>query len=262
MQPVDLAYKQYGETGSHIIILHGLLGTLDNWQTVARHLGDQYRVTSFDLRNHGRSPHSDYFNISLMAADVVSMMEQLHISNAVILGHSMGGKVAMQFALEYGHLTDGLIAVDIAPKWYPRGHDDIFKVLLSIDLQQYTIRKDIEDFIRLSIPDNGTVQFLLKNLSREATTGQFVWKANISGLYHHYEEITKAIEAENSYDGPVLFIRGGKSNYVKDSDLSAIKSLFPSVELETVPNAGHWLHADQPDATIALLQKYLKHWKE
>ncbi|MEO5582650.1 MAG: alpha/beta fold hydrolase [Saprospiraceae bacterium] len=246
---MELAYKHYGTSGTDIVILHGLFGTLDNWQSIARKLGEAYRVTAFDLRNHGRSPHTEHFDISLMASDVYYMFRELNIGSAVMIGHSMGAKVSMHFALAYPAVTDGLISMDMAPKAYSRGHDDIFEALEKIDLSKITSRKEVEELLSRTIDEDGTIQFLMKNLSRDQVGEGFHWKMNLPVLKENYEEITFKIQSEYAYTGPALFLRGSRSKYVLDEDMTYIKTLFPYAVLETIGDAGHWLHADQPTAT-------------
>ena len=239
------------------MILHGLFGTLDNWQTIARQLGETFKVITFDLRNHGRSPHSEEFDISLMATDVYEMLQLLHIGSAVMIGHSMGAKVVMHFALAYPALTDGLMVMDMAPRKYARGHDDIFDALENVDLTAPG-RKDVEMQLSRTIHEDSTIQFLMKNLSRNEDGQGFHWKMNLAVLKDRYEEITQPVISEFPYEGPVLFLRGSESRYVLDSDLVQIRGLFPYAELQTISAAGHWLHADQPKATYDAIRMFLE----
>lgn len=252
---IKLNYKQYGTSGRHIIILHGLFGTLDNWQTISRELGDRYIVTAFDLRNHGRSPHSDEFSVSVMPSDVYEMMQELRIPSAVIIGHSMGGKVAMVFSMAYPAVTDGMVSIDMAPKQYMRGHDDIFEALERVDLNVGS-RKEVDDLLAQGIADYGTRQFLMKNLSRRYDGNGFEWKMNLPVIKANYEDIIDPIDTYNVYEGPALFIRGGKSNYILDEDKIHIKKLFPYAEFLTIEGAGHWVHADKPQETYNAIAEF------
>ena len=252
---IKLNYKQYGTSGRHIIILHGLFGTLDNWQTISRELGDRYIVTAFDLRNHGRSPHSDEFSVSVMASDVYEMMQELRIPSAIIIGHSMGGKVAMVFSMAYPAVTDGMVSIDMAPKQYMRGHDDIFEALERVDLNVGS-RKEVDDVLAQGIADYGTRQFLMKNLSRRYDGNGFEWKMNLPVIKANYEDIIDPIDTYNVYEGPALFIRGGKSNYILDEDKIHIKKLFPYAEFLTIEDAGHWVHADKPQDTYNAIAEF------
>jgi len=252
---IKLNYKQYGTSGRHIIILHGLFGTLDNWQTISRELGDRYIVTAFDLRNHGRSPHSDEFSVSVMASDVYEMMQELRIPSAIIIGHSMGGKVAMVFSMAYPAVTDGMVSIDMAPKQYMRGHDDIFEALERVDLNVGS-RKEVDDLLAQGIADYGTRQFLMKNLSRRYDGNGFEWKMNLPVIKANYDDIIDPIDTYNVYEGPALFIRGGKSNYILDEDKIHIKKLFPYAEFLTIEGAGHWVHADKPQETYNAIAEF------
>ncbi len=255
---IELIYKHYGDSGPDIVILHGLFGTLDNWQTTAKKLGDQYRVTAFDLRNHGRSPHTEEFNISLMASDVYYMFRELDIGSAVMIGHSMGAKVVMHFALAYPAATDGMISMDMAPKKYTHGHDEIFDALEKVDLNSIYSRKEVEEKLALSIEEEGTIQFLMKNLSRNQEGEGFHWKMNLPVLKRKYDEITQMIGSEHPYNGPALFLRGSRSKYILDGDMDYIKTLFPYAQVETIEDAGHWLHADQPNATYEAIERFMR----
>ncbi len=191
-----------------------------------------------------------------MAADLHAFMEQQGIYTSHLLGHSMGGKTVMEFALEYPDQVDKLIVVDIAPKTYAGGHDQIFKALFAVDLQAIHSRQEAEAILRSYIPEDGVIQFLLKNLSRDKTGG-FEWKMNLPVLHQYYPEILAAPVAKGYFTGETLFIRGGKSDYIQDADLPAVRSYFPNFKLETVPNAGHWVHAEAPEALLKLVQEFL-----
>lgn len=252
---LELNYKTFGQ-GYPVIILHGLFGTLDNWQTIARQLADHFTVYIPDQRNHGRSPHIDEINYPVLSEDLRHFMESHWIYKAHIIGHSMGGKTAMQFALDHGDMVDKLVVVDIAPKAYAGGHEEIFAALTSLDLQAIDSRQQAEVLLKRRIPEQGTLQFLMKNLSRDKD-GRFVWKMNLKALYRHYLELTAAVTGQEPFEGPALFIRGERSPYILDEDLTDIRRLFPRATLATVPNAGHWVHADQPEALLGILRERL-----
>jgi esterase len=215
-------------------------------------------VTAFDLRNHGRSPHSNTFNVSIMASDVYEMFGPLGIGSAVIIGHSMGAKVAMYFALAYPAVTDGLISMDMAPKEYKRGHDDIFDALEGVDLDSMSTRSEVEQALSSTIKEDGTIQFLMKNLSRNSEGEGFHWKMNLPVLKKNYDEITYEVKSDTPYYGPALFLRGGKSKYVKNEDMAYIKALYPYAHLETLEDAGHWLHADKPIETYEAIVRFME----
>lgn len=253
---MELNYKSFGE-GYPIIILHGLFGTLDNWQTIAKKLAEEYTVYIIDQRNHGRSPHDDTFDYEVMADDLQAFMESHWIYEAHVIGHSMGGKTAMQFALNYPDLVNQLVVVDIAPKGYEGGHQTIFEALLSLDLARITSRKEADALLQQKIGEYGVRQFLLKNLTRQKEGG-FKWKMNLPVIYQNYERILSPIESKDTFDHSTLFIRGGTSDYVKEADMGGIQTLFPSAELATVANAGHWVHAAAPDTLLELVLNFLK----
>ncbi len=252
---MELNYKSFGE-GYPIIILHGLFGTLDNWQTIAKQLATNYSVYIIDQRNHGRSPHDDQFDYAAMADDLQAFMESQWIYEAHIIGHSMGGKTAMQFALTYPDLVNQLVVVDIAPKAYEGGHQAIFDALLSLDLSVTTNRKQADAALVAQIPDFGVRQFLLKNLTNDKKGG-YKWKMNLPIIYKNYANILAAIISEETFDNPTLFIRGGLSNYIEAKDLPQIESFFPTATLATVEEAGHWVHATAPTTLLKLVNDFL-----
>ncbi|MDP1727926.1 MAG: alpha/beta fold hydrolase [Bacteroidota bacterium] len=242
---MKLHYKEYG-SGKSLIILHGFLGSLDNWHTLATRFGKSFNVFAIDQRNHGKTQHSPAHSIAFMVADLLEFVKEHKLSNISIIGHSMGGKVAMQFALEHPEIVENLIVVDIAPKHYERGHDAVFKALFAVKLNQLTSRKDAEDAMLPFLPDYGTRQFLLKNLERNAD-GSFQWKMNLPVLYENYEDMSREIFYNLPFLGRTLFIKGEKSAYILKSDDTMIKTLFPNSTLITIAGAGHWVHADKPD---------------
>lgn len=252
---MKLNYKQFGQ-GEPIIILHGLFGTLDNWQTIAKKLAENHMVFIIDQRNHGKSPHSDEFSYKIMAEDLKEFMFQHHIYEAIIMGHSMGGKVAMRFALDYPDMVSKLIVVDIAPKKYKGGHQTIFEAIFDLDLENLTDRRAIDEALKVKIPDDGIRLFLMKNLARQKEGG-YRWKMNLPVLYKNYQEILSTIEVDDAYDDEVLFIRGGQSKYIRDEDILDIQEIFPLMQLETIPNTGHWLHAEAPKMFIKIVNNFI-----
>jgi esterase len=246
---MQLNFQRHGE-GFPLIILHGLFGSLDNWQSVARHWSESFQTFTLDLRNHGRSPHSEDFNYAVMVEDVREFMAAQGLNSAHLLGHSMGGKVAMHFALKNPALVKKLVVIDMAPRAYPPSHETIFKALLALDLDSFRERAEIDKALVLSIPDNATRQFLLKNIKRN-DAGAFEWKMNLPAIYKNYADVTGAIESARTFDRPTLFIRGGRSDYIKEGDEVLIRQLFPQAQIKTIPEAGHWVHAD---ASIQLKQ--------
>ena len=252
---MELNYKEFGQ-GAPIIILHGLFGTLDNWQTVAKQLAEEHSVYILDQRNHGRSPHLDRLDYKLMAEDLQQFMEANWIHQASIIGHSMGGKTAMQFAQDFPDMVQKLIVVDIAPKAYKGGHQQIFEALFALDLSIVDSRKAADQFLETRIPDFGVRQFLLKNLTR-SKDGGYRWKMNLPVIFENYSKILAPIELEEAADMPTLFIRGGKSDYIQEDDLSLLQSYFPNASLKTVEKAGHWVHAEAPVELIEIVKGFL-----
>ena len=253
---MELNYKEFGQ-GDPIIILHGLFGTSDNWQTLAKKLAKNYSVYILDLRNHGRSSHNDEFNYKVMAEDLRDFMESHWIYSARIIGHSMGGKVAMQFALEHPDMVEKLVVVDIANETYEGGHEVIFNALLSLDLEKTSSRKEADAFLQSQIEEYGVRQFLLKNLTR-SKAGKYVWKMNLPVIHQNYQTILSKIDGEEVFEGATLFIKGGLSKYLTETNFDTTKHFFPNAKLETVDNVGHWVHAEAPKELLEILEKFLK----
>lgn len=254
----ELLYSKILGTGKPLLILHGFLGMGDNWKT----LGSQYAENGFevhliDQRNHGKSFHSEDFNYDLLANDLKRYLKHHHIEKASIIGHSMGGKTAMQFACTYAHLTERLLVADITPKYYPPHHTEIIDGLNALNFDEISSRSEADAALARDVVDYGTRQFLLKNLYW-VEKGRLGFRFNLKVLSHKMEEIGENISAISSYDGPALFLRGDKSEYVVAADLPEIKRHFPKAELETIENAGHWLHAENPkqffDKSMAFIE--------
>ncbi len=251
---MELYFREFGQ-GPPIVILHGLLGFFDNWQTIARALADNYWVITPDLRNHGRSPHADTHTYGEMSQDVLSLLDQLGIPSATLMGHSMGGKVAMQLALDHPERIDRLVVIDMAPTAASGGHETIFHALLHLDLQHLRTREEADARLKEHIPDTAVRQFLLKNLTRHSD-GSFAWKMNLPVLWKYYSDILSAVNGV-PFAKPALFVRGGNSNYIRPDDEAVIRQLFPRAQIETIVGAGHWVHADKPQELLALLRSFL-----
>ena len=251
---MKLNYQMYGD-GAPLIVLHGLFGMLDNWHTVGKKLGEHFRVFAVDQRNHGRSPHSPELNYSVMANDIRDFAQQLRLPSFFLLGHSMGGKVAMATALTYPVIVEKLIVIDIAPRSYPAFHDVIIEALISLNLSSYSSRKEIDIALSARIPEIPIRQFLMKNLTRD-DNGSFHWKMNLPVIACQYSNILKGIESDTAYRNPALFIKSTKSSYVAQSDTAEIKRLFPNtafVDFET----GHWIHAESPEKLTETVTRFL-----
>jgi esterase len=258
---MQLAFQQYG-SGRPLLILHGLFGSSDNWQTISRALGERFHVFAVDLRNHGRSPHSAEMSYPLMAEDLRELIlrrlaVQVQHPRICILGHSMGGKVAMQFALAFPDHVEKLVVIDIAPKSYPPWHAEIFQGLLDLNLSKVSARAEADTQLAASVPDRVVRAFLLKNLARN-TEGRFFWRFNLQALADQYSLLNRSLPAMGRFEGPALFVRGGHSDYIVDEDLPEIRKLFPKAILRTVPNAGHWVHSEQPQPFLNLVSDFLE----
>ena len=254
---MKLHFRELG-SGSPIIILHGLFGLNDNWQTLAKYLSQHYKIYLVDLRNHGRSPHSPDFNYSLMAQDLFELMQDEHIHKPVIMGHSMGGKVAMHFALAHSELITKLVVVDIAPKSYPVHHQDIINALKSLDLTAVKSRSEIDEALAQHIPEEDVRLFLTKNLYRQEDNS-FAWRMNLSAIENHIEEVGKETIADVTFTKPTLFIKGAHSGYIKsEKDTELILKLFPAAQIKTIENAGHWVHAQAPQEFYNILVDFLQ----
>lgn len=244
---MELFYREMGE-GQPLVILHGLFGFSDNWQTQAKKFSDYYRVILVDLRNHGHSPWSDSFSYALMVEDLKSLFEALNLTDVILLGHSMGGKVAMHFAQKYEDRLNKLIVVDMGVKSYPLHHEHILKAFHEIDLSKLSARSEAEAILKQFIDSDGVRQFLLKNLYW-MEKGKLSWRVNFPVLEREMSEILSALP-EKEVLTSTLFIRGQLSNYILDTDIPILESYFPDSQLISVENAGHWVHAEAPEAFV------------
>jgi esterase len=254
---MNLYYNAYGsESLPALIVLHGLLGSSDNWHSFGKIFGERFRTFIPDARNHGRSPHSGLFNYQAMADDVVEFMMQHCISSTSLMGHSMGGKTAALAALLHPELVDKLIVVDIAPRSYQAQHDQVFDALTSLDLNAFQYRKDIDAALALKISEASVRQFLMKNLMRD-DSGLFHWRLNLDAIEKNYAQINEELPRDRQFHGPALFIRGENSEYIQMEDLPFIDQIFPKAELVTIKNAGHWVHVDAPEEFSKMVLDFL-----
>jgi esterase len=246
---MNLFFRKSG-SGQPLIILHGLFGISDNWATLAKKLSEHFTVYAVDLRNHGQSPHSDQWKYWIMAEDVRELIENEKLKDVILLGHSMGGKVAMYLALDSPELISRLVVSDIAPKKYPIHNQDVVNALLKVHPEKLASRKEAEEILSKEIKDSGTVQFLLKNLyHKEMADGSthLDWRFNLPVISKNLAVVSEATDEPAGSDVPALFINGEKSNYVTKEDEADIKRVFPRAMIKTIPGAGHWVHADKPD---------------
>lgn len=252
---IELNYKKLGQ-GQPLIILHGLFGSLDNWMTLAKKFAEDFEVYIVDARNHGQSPHTDEFGYELMAQDLKEFISQHNISNPIILGHSMGGKTAMLFALENSDLLQKLIVVDIAPKKYPVHHREILDALLSLDFSQIKTRGEADEALAKKIDNFAVRQFLLKNLYWKEKD-ELAFRFNLDVLNRDIEKIVQNFDADNSFGKPTMFIRGLKSEYILDSDFETINHYFPNNKMVSL-NCGHWIHAEKPEEFYTNVINFIK----
>lgn len=240
---MKLHYKTFGQ-GQPLVIMHGLFGMLDNWQTLGKKWAENYQVILVDHRNHGHSPHAPDFDYDVMVDDLAELADDLFLDDMLLIGHSMGGKIAMKFAQTYPELINKMVVADIGPKHYPVHHQQIIAGLKSVDLANIGSRGKVNAQLEEYIPEEGTRQFFLKNLYWKEK-GVLDWRFNLDVISHNIGNV-----GEDMYgvlcEIESLFIRGGQSNYILDQDMPDIKHTFPNATFATVPNAGHWLHAENP----------------
>lgn len=253
---MKLNYKQYSTTGAPLLILHGLFGSLSNWGAQSQQLAKDFSVYGLDLRNHGASPHSDEMNYAVMAQDVLAFMDAQGIERTHLLGHSMGGKVAMQLALSAPQRVDRLLLADIAPVQYNRQHDSILDGLQAIDLDKVQTRNDADKMLADFEPDELVRQFLLTNLVKTAD-GDFAWRINLPALLKHYDDLRDKPSANGVFDGPTLFVKGALSNYITEEYRDAILARFPNAQIKEILHTGHWLHAEKPQTFFRIVHGFL-----
>ena len=251
-----LFFRELGEQNEQsLIILHGLFGSSGNWLTLGKRFAEHFHVFIIDQRNHGLSFHHPEFNYKVMATDLIDFFIDHKLNSAHILGHSMGGKTAMEFAVNNATRVDRLIIADIGPKSYPRHHSKILKGLFSIDLENLESRKQADELLYQFVPEPDVRQFLLKNLSRNSRN--FEWKINLKDIALNIEEVGLGLNENYRFEKPCLFIRGGNSDYILDEDINRILSTFQKSSLKTIPNVGHWLHTEQPEQFLELALEFL-----
>jgi esterase len=249
-------YKPAQDTGKQpIVILHGLFGSSDNWLTQAKIFSSGHTVYTVDQRNHGQSPHDDGFDYKLMVEDLLTFFEDQNLKDVVLIGHSMGGKTVMNFALAHPEKVGKLVVVDIAPRPYDLEHYVILEGLNALKITELTSRNEADEQLAQYVPDAGTRQFLLKNLQRKAEGG-FIWKINLPVLTEKLSNIGVALLFDGKFEKPSLFIRGAHSKYVLDSDWATIQEIFPASELETM-DTGHWVQAEKPQEFVELVENWI-----
>lgn len=269
---MDLFFRKYG-TGPTLIIVHGLYGASDNWVKIARMLESSFEVYLIDQRNHGRSPHTPSNTYEDMREDLHHFMAGQEIRSAIILGHSMGGKTVMSFASKYPEMVNALVVVDIAPKSYYQvqasairtiDHATIMEAMMNVDFRKVRSRNDVDAMLANTIPSERVRLFLMKNLHRHRDD-TFSWSINIDALHKNLEHILSCVVCEDLRDSsqvtgfPVIFIRGSESRYILDEDREPIRQVFPYAEFITIPDAGHWLHVEQPGLLVQSIREKILH---
>lgn len=254
---MNLYFKELGQ-GQPLVILHGLFGSSDNWFTISKQFAEHFHVFILDQRNHGQSPHTPLHNYDLMAADLEEFLVQNKIENPILIGHSMGGKTVIKFLTTIDVPIKKAIIVDISPRYYPQHHQAYIKAMKSLDLVTLSSRQAVEQaFIDNGVSNVGERQFLMKNLYRD-DNGAFHWKINLDTLMSEIENIGEGTSANAHSEVPVLFIKGGKSDYyLKPEDAVLIHQIFPHSQIKTTADAGHWIQAEQPAAFFTMVMDFI-----
>lgn len=249
-----LNYKTFGE-GQPMVILHGFLGSLDNWLTLGKRFAERYQVYLVDQRNHGKSFHSNEWSYDDMVKDLDHLINELSLNDPILLGHSMGGKTVMQYAAFHPDSIEKLIVADIGPKHYPPHHQQILTGLEAIPVHSLKSREEADEILQGYVEESGTRTFLLKNLAR--TPDGFKWKMNLPVLSQKIEEVGEPLHHRLEIEVETLFLRGGKSNYILDEDFDEIREIFPNSTFDTIEGAGHWLHAERPEVFFEKVMSFL-----
>lgn len=251
---MQLHYQSIGN-GSPLIFIHGLFGSGDNWRSIAKHFAEDYQVITLDLRNHGRSPHDAVQDYAAMAEDLLDLFDHLGLQKAHLVGHSMGGKVAMQFATQHPLLVNKLVVVDMSTRAYADEHTHLIDAMLAVDLTQQPSRQTVDAALKASIPNQMVRQFLLMNLAK--TDAGLAWRINLAALKSNYPALQATVCQDAQYDAPCLFINGDKSDYIHAADKALIQQCFKQATFVSLPT-GHWVHAEAPQAFIQVLDQHLR----
>jgi len=250
---MQLHYQSLGQ-GKPLVLLHGLFGSSDNWGTIAKHFAQRYQVISVDLRNHGKSPHSDSQTYAMMTEDLIDLCHSLNFSQIHLLGHSLGGKVAMHFASQHPEKVDQLVIVDMAMRAYADVHTHLIDAMLAIDLSTMQSRSEVDKVLSGSIQQTMVRQFLLLNLVK--SDKGLRWRINLSALKANYHKMQQSVCESTHYTKPSLFIRGEFSDYIRNDDMHHIRAHFTSAQFISLPT-DHWVHAEQPQAFIKVVSEFL-----
>lgn len=252
---MKLHFKKFG-AGDPVLILHGLFGMSDNWINIAKNLSREYLVYVLDMRNHGRSPHVDDFTYSHMVEDVYEFLTDFNHRQVSIIGHSMGGKTAMKFAMEYAHRINKLVIIDISPKKYPVFHKEIIDGLLAVDINNVSSREEADTQLAGHVSDKRIRQFLLKNIYRKEDAS-YAWRINLAAITKNITEISCEIVSKTPFEQPTLFIKGGESQYILPADEKQIQQQFSNSRIITIPKTSHWVHSEAPEEVYGLIKDFL-----
>lgn len=253
---MEILHSKIQGEGEPLIILHGYFGMGDNWKSQANKLAANYEIHMVDQRNHGRSFHTDDFDYELLVEDLWNYMDFHKIKKAHILGHSMGGKTAMLFAVNYPEKVEKLIVADIAPKNYPPHHHQILEALNAVDFSKIALRTEVDAVLKAYIDEEGVRQFLLKNVYRK-TKDTLAFRFNLESLTENNNEVGAPLPPFTEFNGEVLFLKGANSGYITEDDFSLIQAHFVNSHVVTIVNAGHWLHAENPIDFLNALTTFL-----
>jgi len=252
---MNLFSRKMGE-GKPLVILHGLFGMSDNWMTLAKQFASKgFAVFMPDARNHGQSPWSEEFNYIVMAQDVLELLDIEGLQKATLIGHSMGGKTSMFFACKNSSRVEKLIVADMSPRKYPVGNLEVIAAMRAVDLSNITSRKEAEVSLKNSLKDEVTVQFLLKSLYWKDE--KLAWRFNLDAIEKNIERMSDPLPSDYNFSSPTLFLRGDRSSYISNEDAPLIKQHFPNSMIEIIPNAGHWIHAENPQGFMNALLNFL-----
>lgn len=252
-------FRSFG-SGPAFLVLHGLFGVSDNWVTFGKRIASDFRVIIPDLRNHGQSPHSNHFDFPAMEEDILELIEEeVPIEKVLLMGHSLGGRLAVNIALHHPELIRKLVVVDISLRKYPprREHLELIGAMRSVDLSAVRSRQEVEEHLKERVPNQRLRQFLQKSIYWQ-DRNRLGWRLNLPVISENLPALFESSDLSGTFRGPVLFIRGGRSDYISDNDQPGIKEKFPDAELVTIPSAGHWVHADAPGEFFTVVSSFLK----
>lgn len=252
---MNLFFRKHG-SGDALVILHGLFGSSMNWNSIGKKLSKKYSVYLVDQRNHGKSFHSNEFNYGVLSNDLNVFLIKNQIDQVHLLGHSMGGKTALQYAFDYPEKVKSLVVVDIGLKKFRFQDFDLLQAMNGLDLNTVRSRKEIDKLLADHIPVFGLRQFIMQNIQR-SKEGSFEWRMNLPILSEKIKEVGEQIKSKNIFIQPTLFVRGSKSDYILDEDMVEIKKYFKNVRFETIKDAGHWVHFDNPNDFLSLVEEFL-----